>query len=60
MMYDFYVDIFDKIKHEESWMDSVSLNISLHESLESLLPTDYSRYGPSYPMTTLGTVPLTQ
>lgn len=44
MMYDFTWELFDKIRHNEDWKDSLSLNLSLHECLEKTLQTNVSRY----------------
>lgn len=44
VMYEFWWNLFDKIRHREQWKHELSLNMSIHECLEKQFPTDASRY----------------
>lgn len=44
LMYGFWWDLFDKIRHSEDWKDQLSLNISLQECIETSFAKDMYRY----------------
>ena len=43
LMYGFWWELFDKIRHSEDWKDALSLNISLQECIEASFAKDMYR-----------------